>query len=132
MLPDQMKELSHLRLENSKAVLLTSEKLVEIEDYKSAANRAYYAVFSAMRAALATIEVDQRKHSGIISAFRQNFIKNNVLDISLSDIITELFHIRTEADYNDFFVVSKAEVVKQVENAKVFVAAVENYLSEIW
>ena len=131
MLPDELKELSRLRIENAKSLLLSSEKLIEIDDYKSSANRAYYAVFNAMRAALATISIDSKKHSGVISAFRLNFIKNGKLNENLSDIITDLFQVRTEVDYNDFYVISKTDVSIQLSNAKLFVAAVESFLDEL-
>jgi uncharacterized protein (UPF0332 family) len=128
MLPDELKELSRLRLDNAKSLLLASEKLIEIDDYKSSANRAYYAIFGAMRAVLATIGEDYKKHSAVISSFRLNFIKSGKLDITLSDIITNLFRVRNEVDYNDFYVISKPEVIKQIENAKFFVATIESYL----
>jgi len=131
MLPDEVKELSRLRLENAKSLLSSSEKLIEIGDYKSSANRAYFAIFNAMRAVLATVGIDNKKHSGIISAFRLNFIKNNKLDITLSDIITDLFQVRTESDYNDFYVISKTEVIQQLSNAKFFINTVDSYLSTL-
>ena len=132
MQPDELrKELSNLRLQNAKKLLLAAEKLMEIDDYKSTANRAYYAIFNAMRAELATIGIDYKKHSAVISAFRLNFIKNNVHDTALSDIITSLFRVRNDADYNDYYVISKADVTLQLENAKVFVAAVEAHLNTI-
>jgi len=37
------------------------------ESYRSAANRAYYAIFHAMRAVLALDGVDMKHHSGIIA-----------------------------------------------------------------
>ena len=61
MLPDELRELSQLRIETAKTLLLAAEKMIEIEDYKSAANRSYFAIFSAMRAELATIGVDYKK-----------------------------------------------------------------------
>ena len=43
-------------------------------------------------------------------------------------MIDGLVEIRQGSDYDDFYLVTKAEVVEQPENAKVFVAAVEEYL----
>ena len=129
MLPEQLHELSRLRLQNAKTLLLTAEKMIEIGDYKSSANRSYFAVFNAMRAELAILGIDNKKHSGVISAFRLNFIKSGILDVNLSDIITGLFRIRTEVDYNDFYVISKTEVIAQLENAKLFVAAIVKHIN---
>ena len=56
--------------------------------YRSAANRAYYAIFHAMRAVLALDGVDMKHHSGIISEFRKRYIKTGVFDASLSGLIS--------------------------------------------
>ena len=72
--------------------------------------------------------IDMKHHSGIISEFRRLYIKSGIFKSELSEIISVLFDIRTESDYDDFFVISKQEVVKQIENAESFVSAVEEYL----
>ena len=95
---------------------------------RSAANRAYYAIFHAMRAVLALDGVDMKHHSGIISEFRKRYIKTGVFDASLSGLISELFDVREGSDYNDFFIVSKADTAEQVQSAGTFLAAVETYL----
>ena len=41
------------RLERAKEVLNTAEVIFDIKDYRSANNRAYYAIFYAIRAVLA-------------------------------------------------------------------------------
>lgn len=98
------------------------------DNYKSAVNRSYYAVFHAMRAVLAFDEIDMKHHSGIISEFRKRYIKTGVFDTSLSEIISLLFDIRTDSDYDDFFVISKEEVSEQIKNSEIFIAAVREYL----
>ena len=127
---DAMAELSKLRLENACTLLESSQLLVESGDYKSAANRSYYAAFSAMRACLALLGIDHKKHSGVISDFRLHFIKTGKLKTELSDIISELFDVRTQSDYNDFYIISKSEVSKQHANASIFVHEIEAFLSE--
>jgi len=98
------------------------------ESYRSAANRAYYAIFHAMRAVLALDGVDMKYHSGIISEFRKRYIKTGVFDTSLSGLISELSDVREGSDYNDFFIVSKADTAEQVQSAGTFLTAVETYL----
>ena len=55
-------ELSKLRLKNAKELLKTSKLLIDAGDYKSSANRSYYAVFNAMRACLALIGHDFKRN----------------------------------------------------------------------
>jgi uncharacterized protein (UPF0332 family) len=132
MPPKQLIELSKLRLDNAKKLLETSQTLIDADDYKSSANRSYYAIFNAMRACLALHSIDYKRHSGVISDFRLHFIKSGRLETELSDIITVLFEMRNQSDYNDFCVVSKADVTQQLTNAKVFVEKIEILLHELW
>ena len=119
-------ELSKLRLENAHTLLESSRTLIDAGDNKSAANRSYYAVFAAMRSCLALFGIDHKKHSAVISDFRLHFIKTGKLKKDLSDIVTELFDVRNQSDYDDFYVISKTEVSQQLENAEQFVHEVEN------
>ena len=85
---------------------------MDLNDYKFVANRSYYAVFNAMRACLAILRKDYKKHSSVISDFRLIFLKTDLLDKNLQDIITALFNVRTQSDYNDHYIISKEEVLK--------------------
>ena len=53
MLEHERKALSQARLEHAIECLSAARNLLETENYKSAANRSYYAVFHEMRAVLA-------------------------------------------------------------------------------
>ena len=125
---DGLVELSKIRLENANMLLDSSRTLIETGDYKSAANRSYYAVFAAMRSCLALLGIDHKKHSGVITDFRLHFVKTEKMTTELSEIITKLFYIRTQSDYNDFYVISKDEISKQLENAELFVREVEKFI----
>ena len=129
MRPEQAIDISKVRLEHAKECLQDAKLLLAGESYRSAANRAYYAVFHAMRAVLALDGVDMKHHSGIISAFRRLYIKTGIFDVSLSELISELSTMREGSDYNDFFIVSKTETIEQVQSAEFFLTAVETYLN---
>ncbi len=127
---DEKKSLSQARFEHATECLNAAKILLSVDNYKSAANRSYYTVFHAMRAVLAFDEIDMKHHSGIISEFRKLYIKTGIFDAKLSQIISLLFNIRTDSDYDDFFVINKEEVEEQIENAKFFLETVESYLSQ--
>lgn len=123
--------ISKVRFEKAEECLADAKLLLERESYKSAANRSYYAVFHAMRAVLAYDGYDSKKHSGIIAEFRRLYIKTGIFESSISDTIRSLFDLRTDSDYNDFFVASKADVAAQVKNAEHFVERVKKYLATL-
>ena len=132
MLSKEKIELSKTRLDIAKERLEFADKILEIGDYKTVANRSYYAVFSAMRAVLALDGFDSKKHSGIIAEFRKEYIKSGVFPKGLSEIIDGLVEVRQGSDYDDFYLISKEEIVVQLQNAKLFLTMVSDYLDEIY
>lgn len=125
---EEKKSLSTARFDHALECLDAAKSLLENGNYKSAANRSYYAIFHAMRAVLAFDEIDMKHHSGIISEFRKRYIKTGSFEIKLSQIISVLFDTRTDSDYDDFFVISKADVAEQIENAEYFLSEIKKYL----
>ena len=123
-------ELSKGQLEVAHERMKTAGILLDAGDYKAVANRLYYAVFSAMRAVLALDGFDSKKHSGIISRFRQSYIKTGTFSTEMSKIIDDFEVIREDNDYDDFFIISKEDVMIQSQRAKFFVNEVERYLQE--
>ena len=105
--------------------------MLHADAYKGAANRSYYCIFHAMRAVLVLDSFDSSKHSGVISKFREKYIKTDIFPKDFSDIISDAFMNRGKSDYHDFFVISKEDTIKQVENAKTFLAAVEEYINTL-
>ena len=128
---EEKKALSSVRFEHANDCLKAAQKLVEQQFYKDAANRSYYAVFHAMRSVLAIDGIDMKHHSGIISEFRRRYIKSEIFEVKMSEIISLLFDARTESDYDDFYVVTKADAEQQVVNAEIFLENIEEYLKTL-
>ena len=125
------KDLSQYRLEQAEQCLTAAKNNLLLEDYKTAANRSYYCIFHCMRSLFALESLDFKKHSAVITHFREKYIKTEIFDKRLSDIITTLFRIRGESDYDDYYVISKDEVKTQIENAEYFFEQVKAYLENI-
>jgi uncharacterized protein (UPF0332 family) len=79
---------------------------------------------------LALREVDFKKHSAVISFFRNNYIRTQIFDVTLSAILSKLFQIRNDSDYIDFVVISKKEVEEQIDNAEYFLNQIKAYLEK--
>lgn len=124
------RELSDHRLEQAKRCVKSAKILAADDDYKGAANRSYYAIFHCMRSVLALEGIDFSKHSGVSAYFRKQYIKTGIFDMELSDIIKEAFDIRSDSDYDDYYVLPKDDVEKQIENAEKFCLVIETYLKK--
>jgi len=128
----QIAVLSRYRLDKAKETYATALENLANERYLDANNRAYYAIFHAMRAVLALDGVDFKKHSAVIAFFREHYIKTQRLDRTLSDIIGRASIVRNKSDYEDFYIATKGEAEAQVDDAKIFIVALEGYLESRW
>lgn len=101
--------------------------LLDLGDVDGAANRAYYAMFDAARAALLAsgAPVDSeigRTHSGLIGAFGNYLVKNGPVSKELGRLLNRAHEIRLVADYNSVSV-EPSDAKEMVEQAETFVAA---------
>jgi len=122
-------DMSNYRFEQAKQCLASAQVLVEVGDYKGAANRSYYCVFHAMRSVLALENIDFKSHSAVIAYFRKEYIKTQKFSVKMSDILGELFTIRNKSDYDDFYIISKDDVASQLESAEFFMNEIQQFLS---
>ena len=134
-MPDNRKELMKYRLEMAEERLHSSKVLLEAGSYKDSIGRSYYAMFTAVRALLATLNQamegqDFSKHAGVIAYFQKEFVKTGKVDRKYSKYISQAFQIRNNTDYADFFIVSAQDAKEQYEKAKEFLKVIVKYLSE--
>lgn len=129
MLDSKFRDLANARLQTAKDCLVQASALLDIGQHKGVANRAYYAIFHAMRAVLALDGFDTKKHSGIIAKFRESYIKTNRFDARISEIIATLFRVRSASDYDDFYILSKQDAIEQLESAKFMLAEIDSFIS---
>ena len=123
-------ELSQMQMQRAKELLTEIPVLIQIGAYNTAANRAYYAAFHAMKALEALDNYDSKKHSGVVSYFRQHYIKTGVFDADLSDLIEVLQTTREESDYNIIVRINAEEAEMLLRSAVRFVDAIAAYLPE--
>ena len=103
---ERARELSKYRFETSLEALSDAKIMYENERYKNTLNRAYYAIFHAIRAVNALRGFDSSKHSGVIAYFNQNYVKEGIFSKELSKIIRMASENREKADYLDFLISS--------------------------
>lgn len=125
------KDLALYRLEKAKLTYNTAEKICEdINDYLGANNRAYYAIFYAIRAVLALDVIDFKRHKDVIAYFNQNYINTEIFPRKLGRKISQAQHTREDSDYDDEFVPTYEKTKEQLETAKELVQLVEEYINK--
>lgn len=128
MLDENKINLSKHRLASAKDAIEEGELLLRSNKYKGANNRAYYAIFYSIRAILALDGFDSKKHSGVIAKFNENYIKTQKFSANYGKLVKNASIIRNNSDYDDFFIATKEQAEKQIEDAKQFYGAVEIFL----
>lgn len=125
---DIRKDYVRYRIERSKEDLDAAHLLFSSGNYRIANNRAYYAIFHALRAVLTFDNFDTSKHSGVIAEFRRRYIKEGIFPVEVSKMIGSAFTIRNASDYDDMFIASRADTEEQLANADYIYGLIKRYV----
>lgn len=125
-----MVDLAKYRLDSARERLSSAKLEMEAGHLKDSINRSYYALFHTIRSLLAEDQIDFKKHSAVISYFRQHYIKTGIFAEKYSDYIGKAFILRNNSDYADFYIVAKVDAENQYEHAEEFYEAVKRYLEQ--
>ena len=121
--------------ENYRLYMVNAQEMLDIADenfsnqrYRTACNRAYYGIFYAASALLFSKGKSYGKHSAVLAAFRQYFIKTGELDKKLSDDYEFIMGSRQSADYILYESLDQEDAVQVITKAKAFVEEVRKWL----
>jgi uncharacterized protein (UPF0332 family) len=79
---------------------------------------------------LATQGLSRSKHSGVIAAFRQYFVKPGLIEAEYSDIYGRVMENRHVSDYEIELPIDSSVAADDLDDAHRFVNHVEKYLRE--
>jgi len=95
-----------------------------------ASSRAYYGVFHALRAVLASRGLAFSSHAQTIGAFNREFVKSSLFPADTTRKLQRLFEDRQMADYDWAASVDAATASDDVSDARLIIEACERYLAE--
>ncbi len=119
-----------LFLENADEMLSVAKLMLENDFYSSVCNRAYYAVFYAASALLAAKRMAFGKHSAVLAAFRQYFVKAGEIDVKWSRVYERILSHRQSGDYDIHISIEKEQAIADLDDAQEFVKDVKAWLQE--
>ena len=131
-LSEQIEAIVRDRLANAKECLAAAKDTFQLKYYKTSAGRLYYAVFNLMRALLDCDGIEMKHHSGVISEFRKRYIKTQIIDSSVSDLISQLYDIRSKSDYSVFYEISAEDIEPFFEETEAFFQEIEALLKSMY
>ena len=123
-------DFAKYRLERAKEDLEAARLLYSNNSLLAANNRAYYAIFRAIRAVLALERVDFKRHKDVIGYFNHHYIKTEIFPRTISRKITLAQRIREDSDYDDEYEPSQEKTEQQINTAKELIELVEQYINK--
>lgn len=124
LLKKQLQEM----VQKAKRSVAAAKRHIEDGDYDFASSRAYYGAFYAMEAVLLTRDLAFSKHSAVISAFSDHFLKTAIFPKEFSKLITRLFRERQIGDYQFGLSIEEGEAREDILVAERIVDSIRNYL----
>lgn len=127
---EQLEALIGYRIEQAQGTLHEAQILLDEEKARGALNRAYYAMFYALLALLATQRAGTSKHGSAISLFDREFVKTGIFPRELSRALHLAFERRLTHDHGEMVLVTREMAAETLEDARAFVAAVKAHLRD--
>ncbi|HEB11640.1 MAG TPA: HEPN domain-containing protein [Spirochaetales bacterium] len=126
----QLRDQLQLMIGKAFRSIAAAHRNVEEGDYDFASSRAYYAAFYAMEAVLLTKELSYSKHTGVISAFNQHFVKTDIFPKEFSKSISRLFRERQTGDYDFDLSIDEKDAKEDARIAEKIVNTIIQYLEQ--
>jgi uncharacterized protein (UPF0332 family) len=129
MSEERLRELITLRMGQTTETLHEAHILLAEHANRGAVSRAYYAMFYAVLALLASKGLGSSKHSGTISLFDREFVKPGDLPKELSRALHMAFERRQQADYGELIQLDASAATRAIEEAEMFIRKVRGHLT---
>jgi uncharacterized protein (UPF0332 family) len=95
-----------------------------------AVTRAYYAMFYAANALLASKGISRSKHGAVLAAFGEHFAKTGLIEIEYAKALGHAFDARLDSDYDVTFTADRELAGDTLDEAQRFVERATQYLRE--
>jgi len=120
--------LAQISVEKSDEALKMSFVTVD-ESLTTEQNRAYYAVFYIVSALAYLDDFQNKSHHYLMGQFNKRYIyEQKLFDKSLIKIYKTLIKNREFSDYDFTYKLTKENVLKDIEDAKIFIETIKPYI----
>jgi len=77
-----------------------------------------------------TLDITMRKHSGVLAAFREHFVKTGLFPVEDSNAYGEAYELSNTSDFEMLGSIEREQAVAVINSAKQFVTRRGAYLKE--
>ena len=119
-----------VRLQRAKETMLEAKGNMQLGYWRVTANRLYYACYYAVSALLIKNGFTAHTHAGVINQFGLHFVSKEFVSKEQGKLFKQLFNLRQDGDYDDWFNVSEEDVKPFLEPAEKFIETIENIITQ--
>ena len=117
--------LVSIRLQRAKETMSEVHGNIQMGYWRTAANRLYYACYFAVGALLVKNGLTTHTHKGVITQLGLYFVKEGMITKEQGRFFKELFYLRQDGDYDDWFEINEEDVKPLIEPAQKFIEEIE-------
>jgi len=125
-----LRALVQFRVDQAEEALRAGGLLREANAPREVVNRAYYAMFYAVLALLASQKRETSRHRAAIALFDKDFVKAGIFAKDFSKWLHEAFNLRLASDYGPLFRPTEQDAEEILRHAQAFVLAVKTHLGD--
>ena len=130
---ETIESFAKYRLNKAKETLETARMIFnDGKDFTSANNRAYYAIFYAIRAVLAIEEIDFKRHKDVLAYFNKEYVNKEKFPKKIGRKISQAQRVREDSDYDDDYEPSLEKTEQQINTAQELIDLVEKYIVDYY
>lgn len=126
-----------MSVKEAKGEFIRAEKSLKSADvlfhsgfYEDAISRAYYAILHSAKASLILMDINVESHKAVRRLFSQHLIRTGKIADKYAKILSTEQDERLKADYDVLYSADKEDARECVSDAREFLAAIKNYLTE--
>ncbi|MDQ1266070.1 MAG: uncharacterized protein QG635_1222 [Bacteroidota bacterium] len=118
------------RISRAKETIEEAKLALDNDKFHNAENKIYYSIYYIVSALSIKHNFSTSKHKQLLGWFNYNFIKTGIIPIEYGDLYKNAFKNRQEADYEDFVVLQKSDIIMHFEEMLRFVEEIEKLIQK--
>ena len=99
--------------------------------YRDAVSRAYFSMVHSAQSLLITKNIRLKSHKTLIKRFGEEFIKKEIIEKKMGNILFQVETIRAKADYDIGVKITKKKCEKILDSCELFISEIKRIIKEL-
>ncbi|MDI6734978.1 MAG: HEPN domain-containing protein [bacterium] len=121
-------EIFRKELEVALEMLNDAKLLLNEKRFRSAVNRAYYAMMHSTKALLTLLDIEAISHPGIIRKFGQEVVQKGIMNKRYAKSLSAAYNMRDKSDYKIMEIIKDEKVDEVIKESEEFVFEIQKVI----